>query len=273
MKSKKQRPETVSRRRIRQALDEAQQLLDAGHVSKAEEAMRPLAMYSPSARDSEHAEVGGAGVGKTNPVKRLTRKRRRGKSPQQIRQHYALLVHQGKIKQAAAYFDVHTDDIMAGLLAKPVEVHEQGDSLPHYKPDLADLATHHEQLVIAYKAEMLRRHRIKQQDKELRKSGSYLAESMRKKLRVRHKSVFTTPDPKRPVEPAPLRTAAAKLDGRTGIRKQDTAKSKDITTIQKEMAEEQRKARAAKVKPAPVMRHPLPTFSISAADDASALNQ
>jgi len=61
--------------------------------------------------------------------------------------------------------------------------------------------------------------------------------------------------PAQPVEPEEVRTTTPKLDGRTGIRKQDTAKSKAITAIQKEMAEEQRKARAAKVKPAPVMRH------------------
>ena len=265
MKSKKQRPETVSRRRIRQALDEAQQLLDAGHPDMAEKALHPLAMYSPSARDSEHAEVGGAGVGKLKRVKHLTQKRRRGKSPQQIRQHYALLVHRGKLKQAAAYFHAHAADIVVSLLAKPVEVHEQGDSLPHYKPDLADLATHHEQLVIAYKAEMLRRWKVKKEAKTL--DGHKLVRFV-----AQNKSVFITPDPKRPVEPTTLRTAAAKLDGRTGIRKQDTAKSKAITAIQKEMAEERRKTKA-KVKPAPVMRHPLPTFSISAADDASALNQ
>lgn len=255
MKSKNREPETVSRERVRQALDEAQQLLDAGHLTQAEEALRPLTMYSPSARDEIHAEVGGAGVGKLKRVKRLTHKRRPGKSPQQIRQHYALLVHRGKSKQAAAYFSRHADDIMKGLLAKPVEVHEQGDPLPHYKPDLAGLATHFEQLNAAYKAEMLRRYRIKKQDKELRKDGSYLAKSMRKRLRAKHKSVFTTPDPERPIQPDALFTTAAKLDGRSGIRKQVAVKTKNITDIQDSMAEERRKARAAK------KEEPLPPCS------------
>jgi hypothetical protein len=81
------------------------------------------------------------------------------------------------------------------------------------------------------------------------------------------------PIPTQPVEPEEARTAP-KLDGRTGIRKEATAKARALATIDKRMAEEQRKAKAAKAaKPAPVMRHPLPTFSISAADDTSALNQ
>ena len=256
MKSKNRKPETVSLAREGRLLAEAQQLLDAGHISLAEKVLRPLAMPSPSARDEIHAEVGGAGVGKLKRVKRLTHKRRAGKSPQQIRQHYALLVHRGKTKQAAAYFSRHADDIMKGLLAKPVEVHENTAPLPDHKPDLAGLATHFEQLNAAYKAEMLRRYKIKQQDKELRKDGSYLAKSMRKRLRAKHKSVFTTPDPERPIKPAALRTTAPKLDGRSGIRKEVAKKSKAITSIDKRMAEERRKAKAAKKEePAPVMRH------------------
>jgi hypothetical protein len=81
--------------------------------------------------------------------------------------------------------------------------------------------------------------------------------------------------PAQPVEPEEARTAP-KLDGRTGIRKEATAKARAITTIQKKMAEERRKAKAKAAKaakPAPVMRHPLPAFSISAADDTSALMQ
>jgi len=256
MKSSNRKPETVSLAREGRLLAEAQQLLDAGHISKAEKVLRPLSMPSPSARDSEHAEVGGAGVGKLKRVKRLTRKRRPGKSPQQVRQRYALLVHRGKTKQAAAYFHAHTDDIMAGLLANPVEVHENTAPLPDHKPDLADLAVHYEKLLADYKAESIRRYRIKQQDKELRKDGSYLAKAMRKRLRAKHKSVFTTPDPERPIKPAVLFTTAPKLDGRTGIRKEAVAKSKAIASIDKRMAEEQRKARAAQEeKPPPVMRH------------------
>jgi len=215
----------------------------------AEEALRPLTMYSPSARDSEHAEVGGAGVGKIKSGKRLPRKRRRGKSPQQIRQHYCLLIYRGKLKQAAAYFHIHAADIMKGLLAKPVEVHENTAPLPHYKPDLAGLATHFEQLNAAYKAEMLRRWKVKEKAKTL--DGNKLVQ-----LVAQNKSVFTTPDPERPIKPAALRTTATKLDGRTGIRKQVADKSKAITSIDKRMAEERRKAKAAKKeKPAPVMRH------------------
>ena len=93
-------PETVSLNRERQALDHAQRLLDAGHPAKAAKAMRRLAFRSPSLEP----------IG--SPVKRLTPKRRPGKSPQQIRDHYYWLVYKGKSNQAAAYFDKHTDDIM-----------------------------------------------------------------------------------------------------------------------------------------------------------------
>jgi len=249
MKSENRKPETVSLAREGRLLAEAQQLLDAGHISKAEKVLRPLSMPSPSARDSEHAEVGGAGVGKLKRVKRLTRKRRPGKSPQQVRQRYALLLYRGKLKQAAAYFHAHAADIVVSLLAKPVEVHENTAPLPDHKPDLADLATHHEQLVVAYKAEMLRRWKVKKEAKTL--DGNKLVQ-----LVAQNKSVFTTPDPERPIKPAALRTTAPKLDGRSGIRKEVAKKSKAITSIDKRMAEERRKAKAAKKEePAPVMRH------------------
>lgn len=249
MKSENQKPETVSRDRLRQTVDEAQHLLEAGHPDKAEEVMRRLSMPSPSARDSEHAEVGGAGVGKMKRVKRLTQKRRPGKSPQQVRQRYALLLYRGKLKQAAAYFHAHTDDIMAGLLAKPVEVYENTAPLPDHKPDLADLAAHYEKLLADYKAESLRRWKVKEKAKTL--GGDKLVQFVQQ-----NKSVFTTPDPVRPIKPAALLPTTPKLDGRTGFRKQVSKKTKALTNIQKRMAEEKRKAEAAKEeKPRPVMKH------------------
>jgi len=64
------------------------------------------------------------------------------------------------------------------------------------------------------------------------------------------------PAPKQPVEPEKERVTPPKLDGRTGFRLQSSKKTKALTAIDKRMAEEQRKARAAKEeKPRPVMRH------------------
>ena len=249
MKSSNRKPETVSLAREGRLLAEAQQLLDAGHVSKAEKVLRPLSMPSPSARDSEHAEVGGAGVSKMKRVKRLTKKRRPGKSPQQVRQHYALLLYRGKLKQAAAYFHAHTDDIMRGLLAKPVEVYENTAPLPDHKPDLADLAAQYEKLLADYKAESLRRWKVKEKAKTL--MGDKLVRFVQQ-----NKSVFTTPEPVRPIKPAALLSTTPKLDGRTGFRLQSSKKTKALTAIDKRMAEERKKISKPKEKEEPqVLRH------------------
>lgn len=233
-------PETVSLNRERQALDHAQRLLDAGHPVKATKAMRRLALRSPAARDSDHAQLC------PTTVKRLTPKRRPGKSPQQIRDHYYWLVYKGKSNQAAAYFDKHTEDIMRGLLSTPVEVYEHTSPRPTYKPDRDDFIASYHYEMRKWKHEMQRRYTIKQYAKQLEDDGSYLAKTMLKTHIKKNQSVFDTPDPEEPVQPPALHDHTPPPIS--------CDKTNALTAIDKRMAAERQKI-SKDDKPRPVMRH------------------
>lgn len=226
-------------------------------------------LRSPSERDRGYVELSPT----IPPYPKPLRGKHGGFTALQKYECWAALVADPTLdpSHAKTFYRKHRKAIRS-IQAKPRGTY---DNTPVEKVEAPDLRAQYEHDILVWRRECKHHHHLVQGARALWERG--LAP---RKFCAEHPDVFDgmtpKPIPTQPVEPEEARTAP-KLDGRTGIRKEATAKARALATIDKRMAEEQRKAKAAKAakaaKPAPVMRHPLPTFSISAADDTSALNQ
>tara|TARA_R110002020_G_C16167819_1_gene763860 strand:+ start:155 stop:844 length:690 start_codon:yes stop_codon:yes gene_type:complete len=182
---------------------------------------------------------------------------RRGKhTPMQKYEQLCKLLEQGKVQRWTSYLNKHHEVLMPILTAKQVKPYP---NTPVEKVEAADPHAKYECAMRAWRERCSHLYRIR---KEANRLAQQHASHSRSKWAAyarfakKHMLDLIAEDPIQPVEPDDARTTAAPLDGRTGIRKEVAAKTKALTSIDKRMAEEQRKARAAKQEePRPVMRH------------------
>ena len=226
------------------ANEPVQQALDSGKTFDS--------ISSPSERDSKYAELA--------PItpKRPKQGGRRGKlTAQQKWQRWASML--SRPAAARAYYAKHHKDIDS-IRLHPNEVWA---NTPVEKEEVSDPLEIYEHAMRVWRAACRRR-------RELIAHGSALMAKRGGFKRFmehceKHPDIYeladgklaaVRPAPKQPEEPEEARVAPPKLDGRTGFRKQASKKTKALTNIQRRMAEEKRKAEAAKEeKPRPVMRH------------------
>ena len=158
--------------------------------------------------------------------------------------------------KAKAYYLRHREAIDSVRVAKPNEVFE---NTPVERGEVPDpMAVYDHTMKVWY--ESCRRHRKLMLKATGMMKGKRFSVKRLREFCAKHPDVFDGLSPRatpvQPEMPEVERVTAPKLDGRTGIRKEAAAKARALTSIDKRMAEEQRKTRAAKVEtPAPVMRH------------------
>ena len=203
-------------------------------------------------RNEEHAIL------KATKPKRPPTGRRGKHTPMQKYEQLCKLLEQGKVQRWTSYLKKHHEVLMPILIANQVEVY------PNTPVETVEVANPHAKYAYEMRVWRERCSHLYRIRKEANKLAQQHASHSRSKWAAyarfakKHMLDLMAEDPIQPVEPEIPEEdrAATKLDGRTGIRKQVADKSRAITSIDKRMAEERRKARAAKKEePRPVMRH------------------
>ena len=187
-------------------------------------------------RNEEHALLAA-----TTPARPATG--RRGKhTPQQKYEQLCKLMDQGKVQRWTSYLNKHRADLLPILNAAQVEVYP---NTPADKAEALDPRLKYEAEMEAWRERCTHLHRVRKKSDKLLAAGRWTEFGRYAKKHLRD---LLAEDPVQPVEPEEARIPPPP-DKALGM--ETLAKSKSITAIQKEMAEEQRKARAAKVEPAP----------------------